>query len=143
MSKKEILYSFIFYSIVGWGLDTLARSVYDMRFVSENWLGIPFSPCYGIGALGFLFLYRYVRTWKFWEQFVMYATVSAAYEYTAGVVSIVLLNRRLWDYKDIPWNLHGHTDPFHALIWGMLAMLVTHRLQPWLHATFAQPKKLQ
>lgn len=148
VSKKEILYSFCFYSVVGWGLDSFARSIIDLRWQSDNLLGIPFSPTYGFGALGFLFLYNYIKEWQFWEQFVLYTTISAAYEYSVGALSLWFLDRRLWDYSDIPLNINGHTDIFHALIWGMLAILVTHRLQPWLQDRFfrtasaANPEKL-
>lgn len=138
LTKTEVLYSFVFYSILGWFIDSLARTIVDMQWTTNNALGVPFSPVYGLGALGYLALYPFVRQWKLWEQLVVYSALSACYEYASGVISVWFLHRRLWDYTDIPFNIHGHTDPFHAVIWGLLAILVTHRLQPWIHERIRQ-----
>ncbi|MCP4806717.1 MAG: hypothetical protein GY913_27625 [Proteobacteria bacterium] len=62
-----------------------------------------------------------------------YSLLLGAVEYVGGVVSIALHDRTLWDYSEIPLNLQGHTDPFHAAVWGVLALSLTRVLQPAIH----------
>ncbi|MBI2411387.1 MAG: putative ABC transporter permease [Candidatus Kerfeldbacteria bacterium] len=132
MNKKEVFFSFIFYSVFGWAIDSTTRSLYDMRWETGNALGIPFSPMYGIAAIAIIWIHPVIEKWHFWQQVVFYAVTAGMYEYSGGMFSEWFLGRRLWDYSGFPFTLGRYTDPIHALIWGLLAMFVVYYIHPYL-----------
>lgn len=135
MSKKELFYSFIIYSIIGWGIDTLVRSAFLGYWFADNVLGIPVSPIYGLGALGILWLHGHIRHWPMVGQFFVYMFLVSAYEYLGGFISEWWMGRRLWDYSEFPLNIHGYTDPIHGIGWGILSLFLVYWLHPYLRKT--------
>jgi uncharacterized membrane protein len=77
-----------------------------------------------------------LRPLPFGLELITYALLMGAFEYVSGVVVVRVWKRRLWDYRDTPWHLHGHTAPHFALGWGALSMLLVYVLNPLLLAYF-------
>lgn len=136
LNATETMVSFLFYSVLGWGVDTAVRSLQTGVFTSDNGLGIPFSPMYGLAGLLVIWGHRYIRHWHIAVQFLVYASVSALYEYLGGWISLWLVGRRLWDYSEYPLNVQGYTDPIHAIGWGLLCLLTVYWIQPRLMSCF-------
>ena len=130
MSVAEGLACFAFYSVLGWAGDTAVRSLRALEWTSDNGLGLPFSPLYGFGALAVITVDRQLQGWRWWSRSLVHMGLLASIEYLAGVLSLALHGRRLWDYSDMPLNLHGHTDLLHALVWAVVAWVLTRQLHP-------------
>ena len=42
---------FMFYSIAGWGLESVYRSFCEKKFINTGFLKGPFCPIYGVGTI--------------------------------------------------------------------------------------------
>ena len=116
-----LLFAFIIGGTVGWIIDTLDRSIDRKQFVEGSAFHIPFLPIYGFGAV-LLIAGRPFFPSELFLDFLVVGILLASLEYIGGVFSTHVLKRRLWNYKT-KWNLQGHTDPWHAMLWGVLGML--------------------
>lgn len=138
MPPMSILIFFLIYSLLGWMLDTLTRSLEARRFVRGGFSKAPISPIYGFGALLVLALAPGFRAWPLWLEGIAFGAILAVYEYASGVVVARIFGRRLWDYSRNAWNLHGRVDAFHAVAWGVLALFLIYVLHPFL-SSFITP----
>lgn len=124
------MFSFMIYSVFGWGIDSLVRTLSYGTWTTGNALGIPFSPMYGIAAVGVLWIAPHIKRWQPLSKYIFFSVIAAVYEYSGGVISEKFLGRRLWDYSEFPFHAHAYTDPTHALAWGGLIMAVVYWIHP-------------
>lgn len=135
------LFYFCFYSILGWSIDTLYRSLYARRYKPGGFSRYPFSPIYGFAGLGIIWLAPFMRAWPLAGEWAFFAVTFGTYEYLGGVLSQRLFHKRLWNYaKGRPGKLQGYTGPWHASAWGVLAVFVAHVLQPFLEKLLIFPR---
>lgn len=134
----ETLIFFCLYSVIGWVIDTAARSVRARRYVRGGFSRYPFSPIYGFAALGILALAPPVRPWPLWGQWLFFAVTLAAYEYVCGVLTQRVFGRRLWNYSEDKWDIRGYTGPFYAAVWGLLALFTIYLMHPFLERLLAR-----
>ena len=123
---------FVFYSLVGWGIDSMWRSLELQKWSPGGFSKAPFCPSYGFGALIILALAPAFGHWPLILQWVGYTLVLGGWEYFAGAMSLHLITkRRLWNYSKNILNINGHTDLFHAASWGALALFLVYDLHPY------------
>jgi uncharacterized membrane protein len=134
MTVFSIIATFCFYSVFGWVLDTIWRSVRGRRYLRGGFSKYPFSPIYGFGALFALGLAPLLQARSLWFQLAFLALFLGAFEYASGILIVKTLHRRLWNYTEEPLDFRGHTTPLYALAWGGLALLAIYVLQPTLEA---------
>lgn len=115
------IFLFLFGGFLGWIIDTLNRSIAQKRFSEGSALHIPFLPIYGFGAI-LIYLIRPFLPPQTLFQFILLCLLLSGLEYIGGVFSLHAFKRRLWCYAS-KWNVHGHTDVSHAIIWGILGIL--------------------
>ncbi|MBU0646051.1 putative ABC transporter permease [Patescibacteria group bacterium] len=130
MNLTEIILSFLLYGILGWVLDSLKRSWDDRRWTTGGFTFLPFAPIYGFGALIVLFLHPVIAAWPLLFQFVFFAPVLGAFEYLGGIYCEIVFHKKLWDYSKYKINIHGRTSLFHAVSWGVLALLLIYFMHP-------------
>ena len=119
---------FLVFSLLGWCLDTLLRSLRRKRWAPIR--AVPFSPLYGLCSFIFLFMPRPVERAHWPIQFLFFAIAFAGFEYLAGALILRLSGRRIWDYRDRILHLHGHTDLFHFLLWGAVGVFTLRCVVP-------------
>ena len=129
MLLRPFLY-FLFYSFIGWLIDTAHRSYLEGQFTSGSLTVLPLTPIYGIAALAILLAHNNWELKKIWQQFFVYGFIATVVEYLGGVFTLQIFGRRLWDYSEIPFNLHGHISLLHAFYWGLLALLLIQVIHP-------------
>lgn len=132
MSFLEILFSFLLYGIFGWLLDSLKRSWDNRRWTTGGFSFLPFAPIYGFGALIVLWLAPVIRAWPLILEFLILAIVLGVFEYLGALYCEIILRQKLWDYSKEKFNLHGRTDLFHLVSWGILALMLIY----WIHPLF-------
>jgi len=121
---------FVFYSVVGWVLEVAYRSFHQRRFVNAGFLGGPFLPIYGTGAICVLLLAPLLRNHGIVWEFLGYAAVLTAVEYAIGAVCERIFGIRMWDYSEDRFNLNGRVClPFSAL-WAALAVFFDRLVHP-------------
>lgn len=125
-----ILY-FLFFSFIGWIIDSISCSITQRRIVNSGYFReLPLCPLYGIGGLVLFFLMNFMQEFP---PIVTIITTTAALnlvEYVGGVWCVLILKERLWDYSWRKWHLHGHIDLIHAFCWLILVSLSYYFLFP-------------
>ena len=131
---------FLVASVLGWCVDTALRSVRRRRFAPIR--RIPFSPLYGLAALGLWATPTSIAGVAWPLQFLMFAVSICVFEYVAGTMIFGVRGTRLWDYTDRYYHLDGHTDLFHFFLWGSLGLAAYRWALPALAAPLGLPGHL-
>ena len=123
---------FLFYSFVGWLIDSGYRSFLNHGWVRGGFSVLPFAPSYGFGAVLLFSLGPFMTPLPLGMQWMLLGFFFAAYEYACGHLGVLLNKRRLWDYSGGFLNIQGHTDLLHAIYWATLSLWVFYWFHPWL-----------
>ena len=134
---------FIFYSFLGWGMETIYCSIRKRRFVMRGFLLGPICPIYGVGALLMILPLSFFKDNL--VVFYLVATVTlSAWEYFVGWFLETTTHVKYWDYSHIKFNLKGRITLWISLWWGVLAYIAVFHLHPWVEGLFARiPKAWQ
>lgn len=130
MSTAEKIYIIFMYGFLGLVLDSGVRLLRSGELYNGTLLRLPWSPMYALGAVGILLLHRVIGRFHLFWQFCIYGVLLASYEYFGGVATEYFFGKRLWDYSDLPLHFDGHTTFGHAIMWGVLALLLVHKIHP-------------
>lgn len=120
---------FVFYSFLGWIIDSTYRSVVDHKLTSVSYFGIPFLPIYGFGALFVLIMHPALSTLPLWAAGLSYGLVLAAWELVGGLFCVHVLHKRLWTYEG-RWAISSHTSVDRIFAWGFCAIVLVHVIHP-------------
>lgn len=120
---------FIFYSVLGWSMETVYCSVIERRFVPRGFLYGPLCPIYGIGVLMMISWFQ-----PFMGNpvlFYLVATVCmSAWEYFVGWFLETTTHIKYWDYSMHKFNLKGRICLWVCLMWGVLSYVVLFFIHP-------------
>ncbi len=121
--RQVLLYAKIFIGggIFGWGIDTAYRTFYAGKY-SPGTLVPYFSLIYGMAAVMLFVLFRFARL-KFWPSIFVGTILCVVLELFGGIVSLSLLDYRLWDYTASPFNFRGFINLEHSAYWFALTFL--------------------
>lgn len=129
---QALVVYFLFYSFIGWIVDTAARSYASGHYEVGNFLPIlPLCPLYGFGALLVLTLAPHLSKLRIIWQWCVYALLLATLEYTTGTLLLFFTHQRSWGYPPTFLSLNGFTDPAHAMLWGSLALILNEVVHPY------------
>ncbi len=127
--EKAIIYFFI-YSFLGWSLEVIFAMYVERTFVNRGFLFGPICPIYGIGALILIGSLRNVKGNRI-LKFIIAVVSFSVFEYIASYILEVIFNQRWWDYSNDILNLHGRISILYSLVWGILGILFTEKLHPF------------
>ena len=116
----HIVLWFIFYSIIGWFLESVYMSFCNKKITNRGFVRGPFCPIYGFGFVGAYFIFRPIAS-HFVLLFISAAIVATVFEYIVGIMMIKLLGALWWDYNDKPFNYKGIICLESTLGWGLYA----------------------
>ena len=126
-----ILIYFIIYSFLGWGLESIVRTICERKMINTGFLIGPFCPIYGFGAIiMILFLNRFENNiiLLFFISFI----VLSIWEYVVGVLLEKLFKTKYWDYSKNRFNLKGRVCLTNSLAWGILGVLFIRYIHPFI-----------
>lgn len=129
MTFLNIFYLFVFYSFLGWIIETTFVSINRKQFVNMGFLDGPFSPIYGSGALAIVLFILPFRH-NFFLFFVMSIIITSIIEYLTSLFFEKVFNIIWWDYSDEPFNLHGRICLKYSFYWAILSTLVLIFIHP-------------
>ncbi len=118
----EIAYCFVMFSIAGWVLETIYRSVNNKRLINPGFLNGFYLPIYGFGGLTVLIGHYLLSIYSIPIRVAFYFIVLTGIELVTGVVIRWLFRTRLWDYRDQRFNIGGHVCLRFAVYWTVLAL---------------------
>ncbi len=131
----NILFSFCFFSILGWVLEVSYRSLRDRRFVKPGLLKGPYLILYGADALILMGCVSLVHEIKFLEanfivRIFVYFAATTGFELISGFNAQYFFHTRLWDYSDQPFQYKGHICLKFSIYWILLAFAFEYLLLP-------------
>jgi len=119
-------------AFLGWVLESIFRSIQERQWVNPGFLQGPFVPVYGFGGVG-IYLLTLLFPWQRWGvwTWIGILLLPSVVEYIGGWFVETFFHLKLWDYSDLPWNLHGRICLLFSFFWGVLAIGVVLWIQPW------------
>jgi uncharacterized membrane protein len=144
MIPAKLLYYFLYFgsmAFFGWIIEVIYRSKKERRFVNAGFLSGPFLPIYGFGAV----IITAVNTEAHnlppaigWAITLLSPTVL---EYFGGWIMERFFGRKLWDYHNERFNLHGRICVRFSIYWAICAAILILIIQPrvYSHITILGP----
>ena len=126
---SELFLYFLWYSFLGWGMETVYCSAKAGRFVYRGFLFGPLCPIYGVGMLLIVLFF----TPLLGQPLLFYPTaciVMSAWEYFVGWLLETTTHVRYWDYSKVPFNLHGRICLPISMWWGAIAYIAIRLIHP-------------
>ncbi len=127
---------FVFYSFLGWIMETTYCSILEKRFVARGFLYGPICPIYGVGVLMMICWFAPLKG----NPLVFYVVATlcmSTWEYLVGWFLETTTHIKYWDYSMFRFNLHGRICLHICLIWGVLAYVVIFFIHPPIERLFA------
>lgn len=124
---------FIFYSFLGWLMETCYCSIHERRLVDRGFLYGPICPIYGAGVTLMILFFTPLKH----NLILFYLTavvVMTAWEYFVAWLLETTTHVRYWDYSRYRFNIKGRVCLWVALVWGVLSYVVIF----WIHPTVEQ-----
>lgn len=127
---------FVWYSFLGWAMETAYCSIAAHHFVERGFLYGPVCPIYGAGAL--LMVTVLSRFTGNIPLFLAASTVTmSAWEYLVGWVLETTTHIKYWDYSKQKFNLHGRICLKNSLYWGLVSYVAIYGIHPQTVRLFA------
>ena len=110
---------FIVGGTCGWAIELFFRRFVHKKWVNPGFLAGPCLPLYGTGVV-FLYIicsldYSFIA-YEVWRAVFVMTLV----EYVTGLIFIVGLKVKLWDYSKRPGNIQGIICPLFTFFWGVI-----------------------
>jgi len=129
-----VLY-FLFYSSVGWMVESMYMSICNKRLTNRGFAKCPLCPIYGFGALlGYLILHPMKD--NLLALYITGAIVATVFEYFVGILMLRLFDEVWWDYKEKPIQFRGIICLESTLAWGVYAVVIVGFLHDRIIALF-------
>lgn len=148
--KFFLVITFLFFagSIIGWGIELIFRRFFsknnpERKWINPGFLTGPYIPLYGF-SLVILFLLTFIDV-SFVENpylqktllFILMALCITFFEYIAGMIFIVGMKIKLWDYSRNWGNIKGIICPQFTFYWWLLSATYYFFIHPkileWLY----------
>ena len=127
----ELFLLFMIYSIIGWFIEMIPKSIKAKRFINRGFLIGPYLPIYGSGAILMTLLLK-----DFFNKpiilFLSSLIICSILEYITSYLMEKLFKARWWDYSSRPINLNGRIWIGNAILFGISGVIVINIVNPLL-----------
>ena len=130
LSFLNILFSFSFFSSIGWVLEVLYRSLANRRFINPGLLKGPYLILYGTGALALIGVIPVIQECFFLVKVLVYFAATTGLELIAALMAEKFFQARLWDYSKEHFQFRGHICLKFSFYWVLLAFGFEYLLFP-------------
>lgn len=120
---------FIFYSFLGWCIESFGSIAYKGHFINRGFLIGPICPVYGFG---FLLIYYLLRGYLSAPiiLFCMSVIICSSLEYFTSWIMEKLFNARWWDYSNRRFNINGRICLDNSALFGVLSFIIMYNIHP-------------
>lgn len=125
-----IICYFLFYSMVGFTIECIFRSIRNKKFVYAGFLYGPYCPIYGFAAVALILFLAPVQG-SLLLFIVLAAVITTVFEYITGVILEKFLHVRLWDYSHQRFNYKGRVSLKFSICWVVLALIFMYGVYPF------------
>ncbi len=128
MTLSYLLFSFIIYSIVGWLIESIYKSIIEKKLINSGFLYGPWCPIYGFGAILILLSFLKIKNpvWLFLLGFV----ILSLWEYCVSIFLEKIFHTKYWDYSKEKINLNGRICLKNSIYWGILTVIFILFINP-------------
>ena len=130
-SLSMLFIIFIFYSFIGWIIESLYVYYCTKKLMNRGFLIGPYCPIYGLGCVLFITLLE-----KYMNEplvlFILAITICSVLEYLTSWVMEKLFKARWWDYSDKKFNINGRVCLENMMGFGVGALVVMYVSHPLL-----------
>ena len=133
----KYLFMFALFSIIGWVMELIYRSLITKKLVNPGFMSGCVVPIYGMGALLANFLCTIVSKLNFDYKviliFISSMIILTLLEFICGFIALKYFHLRLWDYKRFKYNYKGFICINFSFIWGLLGVLYYLIIYPYIN----------
>lgn len=131
----DLFLYFLFYSFLGWLMETCYCSICEHRLVPRGFLYGPICPIYGTGVLLMILFFTPLKR-NLLLFYVVAVVVMSCWEYFVAWLLETTTHVKYWDYSHFRFNLKGRICLWVALVWGVLSYLVIFYIHPPVQSLF-------
>ncbi len=129
-SFNQLLAFFFLFSMLGWLLEALYRSVSQGRLLNPGFLKGPLVPLYGNAGVFIMITIVFTHNETMLTRLLIYFSAITIMEFVTGEVMMRLFKRRYWDYTDNALNVRGHVCLPFSIAWAVLSLIFEKTLYP-------------
>ncbi len=144
MKKFWDKYSIIFWifligSFIGFAHENLLMFIRGRYALRQGLIHEPLIPIYGLGALGFYFIYSNIsfktknKFLKVLLVFLVGFFVGGAIEYICSLLQENIFGTISWNYSKHNFNLNGRISFKYSCFWGLVGILFNYYIMPILN----------
>ena len=147
----NMLMFFLIYGFLGFVLETVFRSIVEKDVViSRGFLTNLFCPLYGLCAIVIVQIFTWTEiTFNSRLTALIIATIGSIlavtfFEYSTGRILDKVFHFKLWDYSQLPFNLHSYICLDFSLMWGIVAIILASVIHPLMEiSVYAIPETIK
>lgn len=128
MTLFEMYYYFWFWSIFGWVMEVVDRTLETGGFENRGFMNGPYCPIYGFGVIGITILLSPLKSVLI--LYILSSVLCTVFELAVGLMLQALFHAKWWDYSDMKFNFKGYICLRNSLLWGVGCVLVVRVVQP-------------
>ena len=141
---KLLLYFFL-YSIIGWILESVYKSILEKRVINSGFLHGPYCPIYGFGALILYYCFYDAKPTikNIPSIFIIASLLLGSFELLCGLGFKYILGIEMWNYSGKFLNILNYTTVPILIGWGILGTIYVFFLHPLIQKFVSLfPKKI-
>ncbi len=132
----QLFYYFCWWSVFGWFLEVVVRTVETGGFENRGFLNGPFCPIYGFGVTIIVHVLEPISG-NFLLLYFLSSAICTTFELFVGLLMEKLFKARWWDYSAEKFNFKGLICLRIALLWGVGSVMVIDIVQPLILKTIS------
>lgn len=133
----QLLTYLIIYSIFGWILESVSKTIEQKKWVNSGFLNGPFCPIYGFGATIMILCLDSLKD-KPILLFITAFIILSLWEYIVGVLLEKLFKTKYWDYSQLKFNIKGRVCLKNSIYWGILGVIFIRYVNPFIAGYIVQ-----
>ena len=133
----KYLFLFCMFSVIGWILELLYRSIVTKKIVNPGFMTGCVVPLYGFGVIILNILCtlftKINSDYKVIFIFILSVILLSILEYITGYMLLKFFNLKLWDYSMRKFNIKGFVCLKFSFTWGILSLVYYYLIFPWIN----------
>lgn len=125
----EVFYYFCWWSVFGWFLEVVVRTLETGGFENRGFLNGPFCPIYGFGVTIITHILEPIQD-NFFILYISSSLICTSFELLVGILMQKIFRTKWWDYSHEKFNYKGFICLRIALLWGVGSVLVIRVVHP-------------
>ncbi|WP_049963014.1 putative ABC transporter permease [Ruminococcus sp. HUN007] len=133
----ELFFYFLWWSVFGWFLEVVDRTLETGGFENRGFLNGPICPIYGFGVIIITHVLAPLKG-DFLVLYVLSVAICTSFELFVGVLMEKTFHAKWWDYSEEKFNYRGFICLRISLLWGVGSVLVICVVHPLIEKLVAK-----